>query len=291
MYSDILSGILSDIYSDTLFAIFSGTLESFLASILTFFLILSDILSGILSGIYSHILSAILSEMLSGVRQCHWDLALAVGVRQCLLRSGARRKEERRRREEEEVTLTSRDPQMAGGEWHNMYIYIYIHTVYALGHIITIKSLRPQVWDKPNYSILTHQLGNPNLLKKKAAMMFHPLLSCMNDQAMVNSMSGFGFLGSPGFPFYPFWDSHSGYLIETTGPTTKPNHWLKRRSLERHVLQRVVDCPSPGCRTLRWFSEFSGFGGRNFQSCRVLEKKGPFWSNAAPRQIHVIIFT
>ena len=129
MYSDILSGILSDIYSDTLFAIFSGTLESFLASILTFFLILSDILSGILSGIYSHILSAILSEMLSGVRQCHWDLALAVGVRQCLLRSGARRKEERRRREEEEVTLTSRDPQMAGGEWHNMYIYIYSYSV------------------------------------------------------------------------------------------------------------------------------------------------------------------
>lgn len=168
-------------------------------------------------------------------------------------------------------------------------IYIYSYSVCIKKYYHFQKFETPSL-GQTQLQYIDAATWQPKLAAKTAAMMFHPLFSCMNDQAMVNSMSGFGFLGSPGFPFYPFWDSHSGYLIETTGPTTKPNHWLKRRSLERHVLQRVVDCPSPGCRTLRWFSEFSGLGGRNFQSCRVLEKKGPFWSNAAPRQIHVILF-
>ena len=126
-YSDILSDTLSGIYSDICWAymltfflivyIAQFDLAFFVASILAFHLAsyltfysasvyLASILvffSGILSGIYyliffpdilfcHSILSFYLAFHLkfhSGIHLTHWDLALAVEVRQCPLRSGA----------------------------------------------------------------------------------------------------------------------------------------------------------------------------------------------------------
>ena len=78
---DILSGILSGIYSDILSGIYSD--------------ILSDILFVVLSGTHSDILSDVLAEVQlwsSRLRSssAHCNLALAVEVRQCRLRSDAR---------------------------------------------------------------------------------------------------------------------------------------------------------------------------------------------------------
>ena len=95
--SDILSGILSGIsseifagiLSDILFGIYSGFLASSLAFYLAFY-------SGIYSGMHSGSLSGILFDILfwhlfwHSLWHGHWDLALAVEVWQCPLRSGAR---------------------------------------------------------------------------------------------------------------------------------------------------------------------------------------------------------
>ena len=102
IYSDTSSGILSGIISGTLPGIYSSILSGafsgilfgiltwhsilafYLASNLTFY---SAILSIWHSGIYFGILSGIPSDILSW--NSHRDLALAVEVRQCPLRSGA----------------------------------------------------------------------------------------------------------------------------------------------------------------------------------------------------------
>ena len=82
--------------------------------------ILSDVYSDILSGILCGVLSDIWRSPLRSA-SAHWDLAHAVEVRQCPLRSGARswdpRLPEEKEKEEEEATLIkSRDPHLAGGE-------------------------------------------------------------------------------------------------------------------------------------------------------------------------------
>ena len=96
VYSDILFGILSGIYSDIFSGIFSDILSGiyyifwhsfwhlFWHSIWHFYL---TFYPGILSGIYSDILSALGTLALGSA---HWDLELAVEVRQCPLTSGTR---------------------------------------------------------------------------------------------------------------------------------------------------------------------------------------------------------
>ena len=137
------SGILSDMSSGILSGILSG--------------ISSGISSGILSGKSSGILSGISSGILSGdwgpavptgiwssrltSGSAHWDLELAVDVRQCPLGSGARgwrpavptgiwssvevrlcplgsrrRRVRRRRRRRRRALLKSSNPHLAGGE-------------------------------------------------------------------------------------------------------------------------------------------------------------------------------
>ena len=106
--SGILSGISSGILSDISSGILSGTSSGILSGISSG--ILSDISSGILSDISSGILSDIPSGISSGILSgrwgravptgiwssrlrsgsAHWDLELAVEVRQCPLRPGSR---------------------------------------------------------------------------------------------------------------------------------------------------------------------------------------------------------
>ena len=142
IYFDILSEILSGIYSDILSGIYSGILSDILSDIYSgippgifsrfhsgilsgiYSDILFDILSRILSSIYSDILSGILSDILSGVwlrsGSAHWDLELAVEVRQCPPLSAARGWGAGRQGEGEggrDVPLIrSRDPHLASGE-------------------------------------------------------------------------------------------------------------------------------------------------------------------------------
>ena len=129
--TDILSGIYSDILSGKYAGIYSGIHSGILCGIYY------DTLSGMISGIYSDSLSDMATEIRRSPLKSHWDLdlrpgsahwnlGLAVELRQCPLRSGVRswggrRKEEGGgRRKEEEVTLIkSRDPYLAGGEKHD----------------------------------------------------------------------------------------------------------------------------------------------------------------------------